>query len=212
MTCSPSRRVGSRIVVLCLPQDAIVSAIRPLHKLTHLHVVVGVSVYVTENAPWPFAPWEEYAHTFRPSRFDFEGVAATLARALPSLQYVFLTTGGFLSNWDEPAYSDMEDPEGARGRWKPYERWFITHGWRVANPGSGTGGVQEGEHGLVRLHDDVAETVIRNEELVVSKHDEVSVFSRPVCYETRLRVVIGAQTALHLKYAWGLTPPPLSVP
>ena len=68
-----------------LTQEAIVSAIRPLHKLTHLRIVVGASMYVHKAAPWPFAPWQEYAHTFRPSRFDFEGAATTLARALPSV-------------------------------------------------------------------------------------------------------------------------------
>ncbi|KAI1789275.1 hypothetical protein LXA43DRAFT_893211 [Ganoderma leucocontextum] len=146
--------------------DMIVSALHPLHKLTHLRVVIGASVYVYKDASWPFAPWEEYAHSLRGSSLDFEGTAAALAHPLPSLQHVLITTAGFLSNWDEP------DPDKG-GRWKPYECWYISHGWRVAK--RGTDGVPEGEPSLVELHDEVSETIIRKEELVLSELDEVSV-------------------------------------
>ncbi|KAM5543667.1 hypothetical protein V8D89_002918 [Ganoderma adspersum] len=149
--------------------DSIVSGLQPLHKLTHLRVVIGASVYVHKIAPSQFAPAEEYAHSFRGGTFNWEGTAATLSGARPSLQNIFLTTGGFLANWEEPA---MEDADEGGGRWKPYERWYITHGWRVANSGSGTGRVPEA--GLVELHEDVVETIIRNEELVLSEFDEVS--------------------------------------
>ena len=121
-------------------------------------------MYVHKEASWPFAPWEEYAHSLRGTRFDFEGTAATLVRALPSLQNVFLTTGGFLSNWAE---------ESGGGRWKPYERWYITHGWRVAS--SGTESVPDGERSLVELHGDVTDTIFRREELILSSLDEVSI-------------------------------------
>ncbi|PIL30099.1 transporter [Ganoderma sinense ZZ0214-1] len=137
----------------------LVSAIQPLKGLTHLRVVVGASVFVHKEASWPFAPWEEYAHSLRGSRFDYQGTAAALTCALPSLHYVLLTTGGFLSNWDE---------EG--GRWKPYERWYISRAWRVGTPGNE--GVPDGERKLVELHGDVAETIIRKEELVLSRSDE----------------------------------------
>ncbi|PIL30068.1 hypothetical protein GSI_07789 [Ganoderma sinense ZZ0214-1] len=168
--------------------DSIVSAIRPLHKLTHMRLVIGSSIYVHKDAPWPFAPWGEYAHSFRGSRFDWDGTAAALSSALPSLQNVFLTTGGYLSNWED---ATMEDVDEGGGRWKPYERWYITRGWRVAKSDFGTGEVVEGGSGLVELHTDVAETIIGNEELVLSALDEA---------------------ALHLNYGWGSIPPPLSVP
>ncbi|KAI1789257.1 hypothetical protein LXA43DRAFT_893227 [Ganoderma leucocontextum] len=165
---SPSHADTDAAPQLRWDDDMIFSAIRPLHGLTHLRVVIGASVYIYTDASWPFAPWgpEEYAHSFRGSSFDFEGTAAALAHPLPSLQHVFITTGGFLSNWDEP------DPEKG-GSWKPYERWYISHGWRVAKPGAD--GAPEGEPSLVELHDEVSETIIRKEELVLSELDEVSV-------------------------------------
>ncbi|KAM5543682.1 hypothetical protein V8D89_002933 [Ganoderma adspersum] len=155
---------------------SLVSALQPLSKLTHLRVVIGASVYVYKEASWPFAPWGEYAHSFRGSAFDWEGTAAALSGAVPSLQNVFLTTGGFLSNWEEPP---AEDPD-AGGLWKPYERWYITRGWRVANVNANanagsvadSGRVPGGERGLVELHEDVAGTIIRNEELVLSELDQ----------------------------------------
>ena len=150
-------------------QDSIVSGLQSLHKLTHLRIVIGASVYIHKIAPSQFAPTEEYAHSFRRSTFDWEGSAATLSGALPSLQNIFLTTGGFLANWEEPT---MEDADEGGGRWKPYERWYITHGWRVVDSGSGMGGTPEAS--LVELHEDVAETIIRNEELVLSEFDEVN--------------------------------------
>ena len=161
----------------CILQDTLVSVIRPLHRLTHLHIVIGVCVYVGAHAPWQFAPEEEYANSFRRSSFDWDRSATTLSGALPSLQYIFLTTDGFLSNWNDEAGSG----------WEPYERWHITHGWRVVNTHSRTDDALEGGHtGLVELHDDVSETIIRKGELVLSSLDEVSVIRHPAC-EPRLR-------------------------
>lgn len=81
----------------------------------------------------------------------------------------------------------MEDPEG--GGWKPYERWYITRGWRVVNSGPGTNGAPEGERNLVELHVDVSETIVRHEELVLSRSDEVSVVLPRAC-KTRLSTVV----------------------
>lgn len=147
-------------------KGTIVAAVRPLHTLTHLWIVIGVSVYVFKEASWPFAPWEEYAHTFRPSSFDFEGAADSLVRSLPSIRHVFLTISGFLSNWAET--DDSEDP----GFWQPSERWYVDRGWRISK--SEAEGGQPGGQGLVELHSDVAETIIRKEELVVTESDEVN--------------------------------------
>lgn len=149
------------------PQRLLVSALQPLQKLTHLRVVIGTSVYVHElAAPPPFAPWEdsEYAHSFRPSRFDSEGTATALARAVPSLRNVFLTVGGFLSTLGE---------RGGGSYWKPYERWYTHRGWRVGIPGRVE--APEGERRVFELHEEVVDTIVRKEELVLSEEDEVSV-------------------------------------
>ncbi|PIL30092.1 hypothetical protein GSI_07766 [Ganoderma sinense ZZ0214-1] len=165
-------------------QATLIAALRPLHKLTHLRVVIGASVYVHKEASWPRAPWGEYAHSFRGSRFDFGGTAATLARGLPSLQYVFITTGGFLTSW----VVEEDDPE-EEGRWELYERWYVSHGWRVAAPGTGASEETGEGPGLVELHEDVAETIIRREELVLSERDETFdlwLSPAPLCTPSRL--------------------------
>ena len=69
----------------------------------------------------------------------------------------------------------MEDADLRGGCWNPYERWYVTRGWRVADSGVGCDVVLEGGRGLVELHEDVAGTIIRKEELVLSQLDEVSV-------------------------------------
>ncbi len=54
-------------------------------------------------------------------------------------------------------------------------------GWRVAKSGSGV--VQEGEGGqsLVELHNDVAETIIRKEELIIPEWDKVNGVLSGIC-------------------------------
>ncbi|KAM5543690.1 hypothetical protein V8D89_002941 [Ganoderma adspersum] len=170
--------------------DKIIAAVQPLHRLAHLRVVIGATVYILhEHTPSELARLEEYAHSFRESTFDFEGGAAALSGALPSLKNVFITTGGFLSNW---VPWDNPDPEavGSSSCWKPYERWYVSRGWRVAIPASGAGEVPEGETRLIELHDEVADTIIRKEELVLSEQDEI---------------------ALHLNHGWHVSSPPLRV-
>lgn len=108
----------------------------------------------------------------RGSAFDFESTAASLARTLPPLQCVFLTTSGSLGDRDD-----------ATRILRPHERWNVSCAWRVAEPRASTAddAVQGGNLNstLVELHGDVAETIIRNEELVLSETDEVSIV---LCY------------------------------
>ncbi|KAI1784014.1 hypothetical protein LXA43DRAFT_1101865 [Ganoderma leucocontextum] len=126
------------------------TALRPLHKLTHLRVVAHASVH-------------DYAYTVREPAFDFGNIAASLVRAQhPSLRYIFLTAGAYLATW-------YEDPFCEVGTWMTDERWYTTRGWRIAE--AETNGSQ-GERTLVELHPDVAETIIRNEELILSEADE----------------------------------------
>ena len=168
-------------------QRTLLSALQPAaHKLIHLRIVIGTTVHINQSAySEPSAPPEEYAHAFRPSTFDFAGTATALARALPSLRHVFLTTGGFL------AHVDPYSTQGRSRSGEPYERWCVSRGWRIdpnanangrpGGPGAddrNAGGVQdlavEGEPRLVELHAEVADTIIRTEELVLSERDEVS--------------------------------------
>ena len=147
-------------------QGEIVSALQPLHKLTHLRIVVHATVW--HDGPWTAAHSEGFIHPIRGSAFDFEGTAAALVRPLPSLQFVALTTNGRLGHWR---------PEH---RWKAYEQWNATRAFRVARPSASRPGpdateipVQDGEPVLVGLHDEVAETIMRTEELELSEADKV---------------------------------------
>ncbi|PIL23245.1 hypothetical protein GSI_14555 [Ganoderma sinense ZZ0214-1] len=144
--------------------DKLVSTLRPLHKLTHLRIVFHAAVFVYSDAASPFAPPEEYALTLRGSTFDFDGTAASLVRPFPSLEYIFLTTCGVLSTWD--------DSNRHVRPMKPYERWHVPRAWRVAKPDTLGRTLQNEERVLVALHDEVAETVIRQEDLTLSQSDE----------------------------------------
>ena len=117
------------------------------------------------------------------------------------------------------------DPYSGRGRSRseePYERWYVNRGWRVDGDVNGNGrpggpGADEGEPRLVELHSEVADTIIRTEELVLSERDEVSagflhstgVRSREMKLTAML--LFRSQMALHLKCDWDVSPPPLSV-
>ncbi|KAM5543672.1 hypothetical protein V8D89_002923, partial [Ganoderma adspersum] len=167
--------------------DGIVYAIQSLCRLAHLPVVIGASMHIFYEHTYAclaFARLEAYARSSCESMFDFEGTAAALARARPSLDNVFLAIGGFLSRFRE-----LPDLKGGRWTWRPHcARWCISRGWPVAIPGAG--GVLEGDTGLVELHEEVADTIIRKGELVLSEQDEM---------------------ALHLNYGWHVSPPPLRV-
>ncbi|PIL29923.1 hypothetical protein GSI_07833 [Ganoderma sinense ZZ0214-1] len=132
------------------------------------------------------APARDYSREFMDAirggpAFDFDhgtGTAASLARALPSTQYVFLMTGG-----------NVVDRVQAPQTWRSSERWSVSRGWRVAslsagpqagnthpspNGGRDGDGDPPGPRALVELQGDVADTIIKNEELSLSQTDEVS--------------------------------------
>ncbi|KAI1782996.1 hypothetical protein LXA43DRAFT_1087216 [Ganoderma leucocontextum] len=142
--------------------DATVTSLQPLHKLTHLRVVIQANVghynpdrSLADDHEPTVARAKEYVCSFRGSAFDFEATAASLVRPLASLQCIFLETHGCLANRDV----------STEGFWKAYERWHVARAWRVGAPGPS-------EPTLVELHDEVAETIIRKEELVLSEGDE----------------------------------------
>ncbi|PIL30193.1 hypothetical protein GSI_07771 [Ganoderma sinense ZZ0214-1] len=141
---------------------ALLSALRPLRNLTHLRVLICCELHRPGDPIWGKAAYsEKFVDAVRGPAFDFAGTAAALVRAVPSLQYVFLTTcGRFIER--------VEGGEGAR-TWRSYDRWDVSRAWRVA--------VRDAKRPrrLVRLHSDVADTIIRNEELVLSETDKVGV-------------------------------------
>nr|VWO99314.1 Uncharacterized protein [Ganoderma boninense] len=155
-----------------------VSALQPLCNVTHIRVVVHCKVY-RYPSPWSRGTntSEDFMDSIRGPALDFDGAATALACALLSVQYVFLTTSGcFL-------YHEPEE----RGPWRMYERWDASRAWRVLNDEPGTGaaadGVQDrdgapstGAGRLVELHSDVADTIVRKEELVLSDADERLLF------------------------------------
>ena len=78
-------------------------------------------------------------------------------------------------NWDEHSL------RSANGFCTLYEQWYIDRGWRIARSDGPSGEAREGQYELVELHDDVMETIIRKEELVLSESDEVSFGVQPRC-------------------------------
>ena len=162
------------------------SSVRPLHNLTHLRVVIHFRIrdsrldWSDDDVGSPVARAKAHLRASCGPTFNFEGTAATLAAPLPCLRYIFVATNGRLLNWDKEAKL-----------WKEYERWHLPHSWRVAGP-------KTSEPGLVELHNEVAETIIRKEELVLSEADTVSIDS--VCHGPceRWLTMILQQSLLHL--------------
>ena len=156
-----------------------VTALQPLHALTHLRIVISCK---GSMRPVPSESSRSFVASVREPGFDFAGTAATLVRVLPSLQYVFLRTSGSLT--------ERERDLAAAPPWRAtamHERWDVSRAWRVAGRSSGGSNriseAQDGtanahvDGGLIELHGDVAETIVRNEELVLSQTDEATLFS-----------------------------------
>ena len=125
-----------------------VLVLRSLHKLTHLRVVLQSEVLARSYRATLDSG--EFLDTFCGPTFDFAGTAASLARAVPSLQYVFLTTR-------------REDA-------------IRTLGWRVAEHARGATNIQDEGPVLVQLHEEVMGTIVRREELLLSDEEVSTVF------------------------------------
>ncbi|PIL30083.1 hypothetical protein GSI_07660 [Ganoderma sinense ZZ0214-1] len=177
--------------------NTVTSTLRPLHNVTHLRIVVccklvkrpaesesesessGPSSTSARSLLYPYS--ESFVDAVRGPAFDFEGTAMAAALPSPALQYVFLTTRGALSFQ----------------RSAVHERWDVHRAWRVGDgagrPASGTCGSisTDGMHAydtdvdppsgrlqleLVELHSDVAATIAKNEELVLSDADQGLLF------------------------------------
>ena len=139
------------------------SSLESLHKLTHLRVIFHCNIYYPSSQPQPMES-SVFTHALCNSGIDLKGCAASLVHLLPALRYVFLTTSAtFGSNR------------------KVMERWQVDGAWRIAEPSSDdTSEMQDHDRKrlLVDLEDTVAATIIREEELVLSTADEVSLALR----------------------------------
>ena len=100
MPCYP-RRVNPLAQLLMYTvryfmQDKVPSSLGSLHKVTHLRIVIysQSKVDAATDLPVPLTPSSGLARAVHPSRFDFKGTAAALARPLPSLRFLSLTTCG----------------------------------------------------------------------------------------------------------------------
>ncbi|KAM5545342.1 hypothetical protein V8D89_000955 [Ganoderma adspersum] len=137
--------------------DRVVSSIQPLQRLTHLRVVIGGdadrrSVHWHRDDVKPIvACAKAYVGSLRKAEFDFDGTAAALVRRLPALEYLFVETDGYLP-CEERMY---------------FQCWHAVRGWRVEQCGTG-----EHEPMLVWLHEDIAGTIIGQEELAISADDD----------------------------------------
>ncbi|TBU27944.1 hypothetical protein BD311DRAFT_778562 [Dichomitus squalens] len=135
------------------------SSLGRLRALTHLRLVIHTDVCHDPPESEPYS--EAFVNDLRGPTFGFQETAQVLANALPSLRYVFLTTSGYLGKHDE----------STRYFWKAYERWLVSRAWRIADKGG-----EQRREGLilVELAEAVAETLIDQEELVLSPADEIS--------------------------------------
>ena len=144
----------------CSLQKKFLSSIERLHALTHLRFVLHSDVCYDPSSPIPHS--KAFVKAARGSTFPFEETAHTLTNTLPALRHVFLTTSGYLANRDDSTNSC----------WKAYERWFISRAWCVAH--SEDVRTEAGQVVLVELDEAAAETIIYQEELVLSAADEAS--------------------------------------
>ena len=178
-----------------IQHDTLLPALEHLHFLTHLRLVFHCETWWGHRDYEPHKAWstEEdlLLEDLRPeSKFDFAAVASAIAAALPSLRYCFLTNSAWVAETK------------VTGRYSVVERWRELRAWRVArrNPslsrahgvpvddrelleatGSdcavdacGTAAADQGEPELVALHDDVAETIMEREDLVLSEEEKAS--------------------------------------
>ncbi|KAM5530135.1 hypothetical protein V8D89_016191 [Ganoderma adspersum] len=133
--------------------DKMIPSLQYLVQLTHLRVVLHSSIYQKEDFP-AIAPSEE--------RGGVEETMAAVVPPLSSLEYIF-TTAGYLA-----------DRRG--GSRQGHGPWDMAWAWRVVRLSGADGMPDTSRNGLTELHEDVAETIIRREELVLSRADEAVLY------------------------------------
>ncbi|KAM5541601.1 hypothetical protein V8D89_004791 [Ganoderma adspersum] len=165
-------------------RDTLLPALGHLHSLTHFRLVFHCEAWWRScdyyPEPGPHSTWstsqDPFLEDLRPSsKFDFSAVASTIVAALPSLRYCFLTSSAWVA--EMPVI----------GIYSVVERWRESHAWRAAHvPSHGTRHSVDGagaadtvdtqacgtRRELVELHEDVAETIMEREDLVLTTDEE----------------------------------------
>ena len=153
-------------------------ALEHLHCLTHLRLIFHCEAYGDYSRHMSDPAWrisqDPFVGDLRPtSGFDFTAVASAIVAALPSLRYCFLTSSAWVGVLSTVTTYSL------------VERWRESRAWRIARvppdhdraesadtvdtvTGAGT------RRELVELHDDVAETIMEREDLVLSEEEKAS--------------------------------------
>ncbi|KAM5546097.1 hypothetical protein V8D89_000223 [Ganoderma adspersum] len=161
-------------------RNTLFPVIEPLRALTHFRLVFHCDAREAEVPARPIAEEplvEDLRPTSRFGRFNFATVVSMIADALPSLQYCFVTNSAWAVETKLVyAYSVVE-------------RWRESHAWWVAHAPTGSNDVDNRKPGattavdtasgtrreLVELPDSIAETIIEEEDLVLSTEEKASV-------------------------------------
>ncbi|KAM5541599.1 hypothetical protein V8D89_004789 [Ganoderma adspersum] len=183
-------------------RDTLLPAFEHLHCLTHVRLVFHCEAW-SRSYRYSFEPEgpavrrpiseDPLLEDLRPaSKFEFAAVASAIVDALPasSLRYCFLTSSAWVA--------DMQ----AVSAFSVVERWRESRAWRIAPGGPGLSasvddaeaaattqvGTRRGrEFRLVELHDDVAETIMEREDLILSAEEEASAMKADSKFNLDLR-------------------------
>ncbi|PIL28830.1 hypothetical protein GSI_08875 [Ganoderma sinense ZZ0214-1] len=155
-------------------RDTLLPAIEHLHALTHFRLAFHCFAREAEEPGRPISE-EPLVEDLRPlSGFDFNSVASTIADALPSLQYCFLTNSARVVETKLVYANNL------------VERWCESRAWRIMpHAPFGDSGIDDPEavapadaratqRELLELQDDVAETIIEMEDLDLSMEEKAS--------------------------------------
>ncbi|KAI1791970.1 hypothetical protein LXA43DRAFT_1008695 [Ganoderma leucocontextum] len=146
-------------------RDTLLLALQNLPCLTHLRFVFHCETWKDEEV----MSEDPFLNDLRPASFDFVAVASAIVDVIPSLRYCFLTTSAWVAHMIGFATFSIA------------ERWCESHAWRIATNGD-TEAASGASRELVELHNGVAETIIQNEDLILSKGEEASVLSNDVVF------------------------------
>ncbi|KAM5546098.1 hypothetical protein V8D89_000224 [Ganoderma adspersum] len=158
--------------------NTLLPGLASLRSLTHFRLVFHCEAWEPEVPAWPISedPFIEDLRPASTSRFDFTAMASALVDALPALRYCFMT------NSAQVVETKLAEPTLV-------EEWCESRAWRIVHgPPDGTGVGQPGatttvdingaRRELVELNKDVAETIIEQENLILSMEEEASTAKR----------------------------------
>ncbi|PIL28835.1 hypothetical protein GSI_08880 [Ganoderma sinense ZZ0214-1] len=160
-------------------RDGLLPFVTPLHALTHFRLVFHLDGMEAAVPMWPITQ-DPLIEDLRPisrarGRFDFAAVASKLADTLPSLRYCFLTNSAWVT-----AAKDVHSWPVVVEQWRESRARRVAHGLDVGHTtaeSSAAAAVETRDTGreLAELHDDVAETILQAEALVLSTEERQGV-------------------------------------